>query len=706
MRSLTINKHNVNDDYQLLEDSENKLKYSVTGYDTSLLGSSNLIGWAYDGNPIYGPFGSDDPTERNDLTKKLQSGYKKTSDIVDRPPVDSNIEFIEDYVFDNSGDLDKHNGRYEVTSDFPNGVYAYHATLGDNNIPKFPYFIGNSYRSKVIENNISSVNQNNFDFNNSGVLRNTFPYKIGEKSADNDFIIETNEIENQKLQIESIISSSVTGFDIVNGGVNYKVDETLDFDEEGTSGSGLISVISKIDGKLISKIETTLERKENTVITWGDSKLNFFTEDNHNYNNNDLVVISGLSTDISQLNDTFKINVDKFETTTISTVTASSNAGVTTEIYVAEIPTSVSVGSSITISDGTQSETLKILNIYSNNILTVQRDFGSSYSLVHPKGSNVSYLPNKFTINKTIDRFESVNNRKIFFNAEESIGVSTADGSEISKTFNFAGNNVTRNIPVKQIYLENHRLETNQKVKLTQPSNTNVKISIDNGTNYFNIPETLFVVNKTINTIGIKTEINGVEVHFLDSLNSFCDNDTFFFETQFDEVTCKVENIKTEVTTSTAHKLETGSKISLAIQPNLSVGIGTSTHVRVFRDELSGNVLINKLNFTNVGVNTITNSFNIENHHLNTGEKIKYNSDILPEGLENKNYFVYRVDDDNIKLCDTFIDSQKNTPTIVGFGTTGGLTQSVALVNPSFNVINNNDLKFDLSDSSVNGLYF
>jgi len=706
VRSLTINKHNVNDDYQLLEDSENKLKYSVTGYDTSLLGSSNLIGWAYDGNPIYGPFGSDDPTERNDLTKKLQSGYKKTSDIVDRPPVDSNIEFIEDYVFDNSGDLDKHNGRYEVTSDFPNGVYAYHATLGDNNIPKFPYFIGNSYRSKVIENNISSVNQNNFDFNNSGVLRNTFPYKIGEKSADNDFIVETNEIENQKLQIESIISSSVTGFDIVNGGVNYKVDETLDFDEEGTSGSGLISVISKIDGKLISKIETTLERKENTVITWGDSKLNFFTEDNHNYNNNDLVVISGLSTDISQLNDTFKINVDKFETTTISTVTASSNAGVTTDIYVAEIPTSVSVGSSITISDGTQSETLKILNIYSNNILTVQRDFGSSYSLVHPKGSNVSYLPNKFTINKTIDRFESVNNRKIFFNAEESIGVSTADGSEISKTFNFAGNNVTRNIPVKQIYLENHRLETNQKVKLTQPSNTNVKISIDNGTNYFNIPETLFVVNKTINTIGIKTQINGVEVHFLDSLNSFCDDDTFFFETQFDEVTCKVENIKTELTTSTAHELETGDKISLAIQPNLSVGIGTSTHVRVFRDELSGNVLINKLNFTNVGVNTITNSFNIENHHLNTGEKVKYNADILPEGLENKNYFVYRVDDDNIKLCDTFIDSQKNTPSIVGFGTTGGLTQSVALVNPSFNVINNNDLKFDLSDSSVNGYTF
>ena len=703
VRSLTVIKNNVEDDYQLLEDSQNKLKYSVTGYDVSLLGSSNLIGWAYDGNPIYGPFGSDDPTKKNDLSKKLQSGYKKTSDIIDRPPVDSKIEFIEDYVFDNSGDLDKHNGRYEVTSDFPNGVYAYHATIEDNNKPRFPYFIGNTYKSKVIENNINNVNQDNFDFNNSGVLRNTFPYKIGEKSGDNDFIVETNEIEDQKLQIESIISSSVTGFDIINGGINYKVDEVLNFDEEGTSGSGLISVISKIDGKVIDKIETTTEKKENTTITWGNNKLNFFTEGNHNFDTNDFIVLSGLSTDISKLNGTFKINVEKFETTTISTITASPSPGVTTDIYVSEIPSFVSIGSSIIIG----SETLKILNVYDNlNVLTVQRDFGSSYSSIHPKGSNVTYIPNKFTINKSIDQFDSVNNRKIFFNPEESIGVTTADGSEISKTFNFAGNIIKRNIPVKQIYIENHGLKTNQKIKLTQPSNANIRITTNKGLSDFPIPETLFAVNKTINTIGIKTEINGVEVHFSDSLNSLGDNDTFFFETQFDNVTCKVEKIKAEITTKTAHELETGSNISLVVQPNLSVGIGTSTHVKIFRDELTGNILINKLNFSNLGVNTTTNSFNIENHNLSTGEKIKYSADILPEGLENKNYFVYRVDDNNIKLCDTFIDSQKNIPNVVGFGTTGGTTQSVALINPSFNAINNNDLKFDLSDSSVNGYNF
>ena len=53
--------------------------------------------------------------------------------------------FVEDYKFDGSGDLDEYNGRYERNDDFPNGVYAYHATIDE-----FPYFIGNKYRSEPV----------------------------------------------------------------------------------------------------------------------------------------------------------------------------------------------------------------------------------------------------------------------------------------------------------------------------------------------------------------------------------------------------------------------------------------------------------------------------------------------------------------------------------------------------------------------------
>ena len=56
---------------------------------------------------------------------------KKDNDIinsVNRPNLASG-GFIEDFVFTGEGDLDVHNGRYCITPDYPNGVYAYFATI-------------------------------------------------------------------------------------------------------------------------------------------------------------------------------------------------------------------------------------------------------------------------------------------------------------------------------------------------------------------------------------------------------------------------------------------------------------------------------------------------------------------------------------------------------------------------------------------------
>ena len=47
------------------------------------------------------------------------------------------------------GDLDRHNGRFTKTVDFPNGVYAYFATINSNGNPQFPYFVGTQYRSNT-----------------------------------------------------------------------------------------------------------------------------------------------------------------------------------------------------------------------------------------------------------------------------------------------------------------------------------------------------------------------------------------------------------------------------------------------------------------------------------------------------------------------------------------------------------------------------
>ena len=184
IRELTVNNHKRFGD-EILVQNISGLQYGYVGHSTaigSLLGDkldthSPIIGWAYDGNPIYGPNGYSDPEDANSSVKYVNTGYVlSSSDVVDRPPfkmdgtVFENGFFIEDYKFSNSGDLDVHNGRYTKTPDFPNGVYAYFAgitTVG--RVAKYPYFIGDSYRSKLIPQLIDQ----SFDFNNSDLIRNT-----------------------------------------------------------------------------------------------------------------------------------------------------------------------------------------------------------------------------------------------------------------------------------------------------------------------------------------------------------------------------------------------------------------------------------------------------------------------------------------------------------------------------------------------------
>ena len=707
VRALTLNKHDGNTN-ELLEESMNKLKYSFTGYSTSLLGNSGLIGWAYDGNPIYGPFGSKDPQQLSPLDTKLKSGYSSNdTNIVDRPPNFSIGHFIEDFKYDNSnGDLDEHNGRFEVTAEFPNGVYAYHATIDNQNKPEFPYFVGNTFRSKPISFNFENNSQTNFDFVSNNLIRNTFPYKVADDFAENDFIVETNEIQDQKIEINSISSGSITGFDILSGGSDYKVDEFLKFDNQNTEGDGLLSFISKISGKEIQSIDTTIEKNDNSIITWSENQINIFTNLNHNLKNNNLVKISGLSTDISILNDLFKIGVSTFTTTTISTITASPSAGFTTEIFVSDIPSSVAAGSSI----GIGTETLKILNIYRNlNILTIQRDFDSSFETIHPKGSKVEYLTNKFTINKSIPYFDSKVNQKVFFNPAQSIGVGGTEGLATEVSFSFAGQDIKRNIPAKQIFIENHPFKTNQKIKFTRPDSTQISISTESGSSQFNLPsapEFLYVVRKTPNTIGIKTGIgnNFNEVYFR-NINS-ADSDLYQFETVFDQVIGDIESIKTTVTTTESHELQNNDQISLNLKSDLSVGIGTSIHINVSRDSSTGNVLFNSIGFNSTGINTSSDTITIQDHGLKTGDKIKYESNLIPEGLENKNYFIYKVDDNNVKLCETIVDVKKDIPRITGIGSTGGSTQSISLINPKIKSVKNNNLVFNLSDPSLTGYEF
>ena len=92
---------------------------------------SPIIGWAYDGNPIYGPFGYSIADDINSPLKIIKTSYETNINATQNRPVGYEPGFfIDDHIFNNSGDLDIHNGRFCKTPEFPNGVYAYFTSVG------------------------------------------------------------------------------------------------------------------------------------------------------------------------------------------------------------------------------------------------------------------------------------------------------------------------------------------------------------------------------------------------------------------------------------------------------------------------------------------------------------------------------------------------------------------------------------------------
>ena len=722
VRSLTIN-NNAKYGDEIIKPSTYNLKYSISGYSTiirSYFGDNNstqhspIIGWAYDGNPIYGPFGYSDPQNTSSSIKTLTVGYQLNSNsVINRPSGFNAGYFVEDYVFNDGGDLDQNNGRFSKTPDFPNGVYAYFAGVTSSSTPisNFPYFIGNTYRSNFVDEN-ASINQS-FDFNNSNLIRNTFPYKLNNKYATNDFIIESSDSVIQKAIVENVSKGAVDSFNIISGGINYKVGDQLQFNNSGTNGDGASASVYSVSGVGITNIQTNIQTYNNSIFTWKNSNtINVQISPYHNLLNGDNVVISGLTTNLSNLNGLYNIGVTTYYTVTSKYISSNPSAGIITDIYLAQIPSNVSIGSSFIIGN----ETLPVLNIFADQsvIRTTRGISGYAYST----STIVQFIPDTFTISKQLNYFDSSLNNKIFFNPLEAVGFGVSAGVSTSTTFTFAGvTTYPRSIQSQSIYIENHPFTNNQQVILSIPDTTYSSLSISTsfGSTAFNLPisgisTTVYVTNKSRNTIGIKTTLNSSEVFFI-SPGSNSNSYFYSLQSNYNQVISQVQKIQTTIFTPTANNLLNNDLIQLNVNPNLSVGIGTSTSIYVKYDPNSQRLLINPIGFSSARINTYNNTITLPSHNLISGSKILYSaSDLIASGLSTSQYFVYKIDNNTIQLCQTYYDSQQVPPNIVSIASSGGSLQTISPINPQISVIKNNNLVFNLSDTSLVGyklkLYF
>jgi len=135
---------------------------------------SPLLGFTYDGFPIYGAYGYAN-TDGTGGIVRMKSGYQVRNittrivwadgtDVLDGPAVSTTYPlgyFREDYEFvahnDDQSYLDAHNGRFCVTPEYPDGKYCYFATVDANHNSAYPYVVGPTFYGTKTATTVASV---------------------------------------------------------------------------------------------------------------------------------------------------------------------------------------------------------------------------------------------------------------------------------------------------------------------------------------------------------------------------------------------------------------------------------------------------------------------------------------------------------------------------------------------------------------------
>ena len=134
---------------------------------------SPLIGFAYDGFPIYGAYGYANEDGTGGITRikssyslrniSVRTHYADGSNVTDGPSVSASYplgHYQEDYEYiANAGQdyLDEHNGRFCVTPEYPNGIYCYFATVDANWNSAYPYAVGPTFYGVYDASTVNSI---------------------------------------------------------------------------------------------------------------------------------------------------------------------------------------------------------------------------------------------------------------------------------------------------------------------------------------------------------------------------------------------------------------------------------------------------------------------------------------------------------------------------------------------------------------------
>lgn len=138
---------------------------------------SPLLGFAYDGYPIYGAYGYKNVNGTGGIVRMkssyslrnitVRTHYANGTDVTDGPAVNATYPiglYREDYQYNATSAatpdyLDEHNGRFCVTPEYPNGTYCYFSTVDANHNSAYPYVVGPTFYGTYANRRVTSITE-------------------------------------------------------------------------------------------------------------------------------------------------------------------------------------------------------------------------------------------------------------------------------------------------------------------------------------------------------------------------------------------------------------------------------------------------------------------------------------------------------------------------------------------------------------------
>ena len=688
---------------------------------------SPILGFAYDGNPIYGPYGF--AAIGGGIIRRMIPGYELNATRSLGPSVgDWPLgSFTGDYTFTNKGDLDKHNGRFCKTPDYPEGTYAYFATIDSSSqqdatfdkyfTPVFPYVIGETFKSKPDKFNFSAdSNSDKINLNKGGYVRNIYPYKLSFEESDYEFVARPDKIVDDFASITYADSGRVESIFIEDGGYDYKVGDKLVFDNSATGGINAAAKVVKIEGKDLVKVSASIEKKENVTFEVLENKtqIEARTQSPHNFKNGDYVSVSGMSSQsIINLDGIYNIGVT---TETFKLATGIGSTGTTGIITYIPINGNVNVLRENDVI-GISTEELQVLNIdVANSRIRVLREYNvgaantTATGTAHTQGSLIEEKPRSLTISVGIKTDSEIKlQRSVYFDPSEVVGLGTTSGVGITSTISITtpGLGVTDiAIPRRTIYLPDHGFDTGDSLTYSNGSGTSLTVS-DEGINTFTLPSNVYAISVSKNLVGLSTLPVGMGSFgtfvgvgttayqlYLHSVGAGVTHDLTTTDTQLTGI---LEKVVVTSTATTAHGLGVGDTVFMNVFP------GITTTYSVKYNEYNRNAVVGLATFLQDNVNTSTNVITIVNHGLQTGDKVIYDTTSTVSGLTtNGVYYIIKNSDDSIKLAVNYYNATTQYPVSISLGSTGGaVTHSLYPINPFIEVTRGQKLELNVDDSSL-----